>query len=262
MGPVKYRLNDAKETLERTPAKEWLCGGFRTVAVAAELIRNSKVVAVPTDTIYGLAGLAQDKAAIARLYEIKERDPNKPLAICVCDNSDIEKWAHTEDLPDGLLDALLPGPTTLVLKRKEALNQTLNPGNPNIGVRVPAFEFVRSLAKMVNGPIALTSANKSGKRSTLHPKEFEDLWSELDGVFYDKVSRSNLKNSWRSGSTVVDLTVKGEFTILRRGIGFRKTFPILQKFQLTERPRPKRVKPVVKEDTHETSEIRASASNS
>ena len=82
MGPVKHHLNDAKATLKFMPdTKQWLCSGYRSAAIAAELLRNGKIVALPTDTIYGLAGLAQDDRSITRLYEIKERDLNKPLAI-------------------------------------------------------------------------------------------------------------------------------------------------------------------------------------
>lgn len=82
IGPVKVHLNKAKETLKFLPEnKQWYCGGHRSAAIAAELLKNGKIVALPTDTIYGLAGLAQNNASIARLYEIKKRDESKPLAI-------------------------------------------------------------------------------------------------------------------------------------------------------------------------------------
>lgn len=82
MGPIKQRLNHAQETIKSLPGNnQWLCGGFRSAAVAAELLRKGKIIAIPTDTIYGLAGLAQNDEAIERLYEIKKRDANKPLAI-------------------------------------------------------------------------------------------------------------------------------------------------------------------------------------
>lgn len=82
MGPVKHHLNSAKQALKNLPdTKLWYCGGYRSVAVAAELLKDGKVIAVPTDTIYGLACLAQNDKSIERIYEIKGRDMSKPLAI-------------------------------------------------------------------------------------------------------------------------------------------------------------------------------------
>ncbi|XP_023247591.1 yrdC domain-containing protein, mitochondrial [Copidosoma floridanum] len=235
MGPIKNRLRQAHDTLHYLPKnKSWFCGGYRSAAIAAELIKTGKIVALPTDTIYGLAGLAQSEHSVARLYEIKGRDTAKPLAICLCDIQDIENWAHTEDLPKGLVEELLPGPTTLVLKRKDSLNHTLNPGIQNVGIRIPHYDFVRSIVKMVNQPLALTSANKSNTKSSLHPGEFEDLWPEVDGVFYEKMNMNNLKGSWRKGSTVVDLSVVGEFKILRKGIGYLTTRKVLRTYNLKE----------------------------
>lgn len=175
------------------------------------------------------------------------------------DIKEIDLWAYTDKLPRGLVEALLPGPTTLLLKRKGCLNQVLNPGVSNIGIRIPANNFVRCIVKMLHEPIALTSANKSNTKSTLHPNEFEDLWPEIDGIFYEKMNMENLKNSWRSGSTIVDLTIKGEFMILRKGIGFRKTLRILEHFNLTSRNKPEEVRTnemnLMKEDGKQESEV-------
>jgi hydrogenase maturation factor HypF (carbamoyltransferase family) len=82
MGPIKYQLNAAGEVLKCLPKeKHWLGGGYRSAAVAARLLLDGKIVALPTDTIYGLACLAQSNEAIQSLYNIKKRDLNKPLAI-------------------------------------------------------------------------------------------------------------------------------------------------------------------------------------
>ncbi|XP_032451802.1 yrdC domain-containing protein, mitochondrial [Nasonia vitripennis] len=265
MGPIKSHLLSAKKTITFLPEnKQWFCGGHRSAAVAAELLRNGKIVAMPTDTIYGLAGLAQNDASVARLYEIKKRDESKPLAICLWDVDDIENWAHVEDLPDGLLQALLPGPTTLVLKRKSSLNPHLNPGVENVGIRIPKYDFIRSVVKMLNQPIALTSANESNAPSSLHPEEFQSLWPELDGVFYEKMNLGTIKESWRRGSTVVDLTVAGQFSILRRGIGYQTTFRVLREHQLTYQKNTKNVAGQGEEDSEDESkapeEMKARAS--
>ncbi|XP_058810397.1 threonylcarbamoyl-AMP synthase [Phymastichus coffea] len=235
MGPIKQRLNHAKQTIKDLPGiNQWMCGGFRSAAIAAELLRNGKIIAIPTDTIYGLAGLAQNDDAISKLYDIKKRDASKPVAICLWNVKCIPDWANTEDLPTGLVDALLPGPFTLVLKRKETLNKSLNPGVENVGIRVPNSPFILSVVKMLDQPIALTSANESNQRSTLHPSEFENLWPELDGVFYEHVGLGIQKQSWRNGSTVIDLSIKGKYTILRKGIGYQKAINHLNKYKLQQ----------------------------
>ena len=82
LGPIKYSLNGAKEMIKSLPhSKHWNCGGLRSVAVAAEMLRSGEIIALPTDTIYGLAGLAQDESSISKLYKIKQRNLSKPLAI-------------------------------------------------------------------------------------------------------------------------------------------------------------------------------------
>uniref|UniRef100_A0ABD2WPS9 Threonylcarbamoyl-AMP synthase n=1 Tax=Trichogramma kaykai TaxID=54128 RepID=A0ABD2WPS9_9HYME len=82
-------------------------GGIRTAAIAAELLKTGEIIALPTDTIYGIAGLAQNEQSISKLYEIKQRDSIKPLAICLSKPDEIVNWAHTQDLPKGLINAII-----------------------------------------------------------------------------------------------------------------------------------------------------------
>lgn len=214
--------------------KQWSCSETKSLKIAASLLQEGKIVAIPTDTIYGLAGLAQDNDSIARLYQIKKRSLQKPLAICLSDIREIENWAHTDDLPKGLIELLLPGPTTVILRRKPELNLALNPGVDNVGIRIPNSEFVRKLVKSVNQPIALTSANESNKPSSLHPIEFEELWPKIDGIFFNETKSVDDPKIWRKGSTVVDLSVKGQFQIIRIGIGSTETLKLLRNFKLRE----------------------------
>ncbi|CAI5520165.1 unnamed protein product, partial [Closterium sp. Naga37s-1] len=85
-----------------------------SLAPAVSALRAHQVIAVPTDTIYGFAADARSAEGVARIYEIKGRDFNKPLAIAVADIADVAVYAETEHLPPGLLPALLPGPSFLV----------------------------------------------------------------------------------------------------------------------------------------------------
>ncbi|XP_014473158.1 PREDICTED: yrdC domain-containing protein, mitochondrial-like isoform X1 [Dinoponera quadriceps] len=221
MGPIKENMNNAKSELKliSPTEKHWLCGGNRSITMAATLLQQGKVIAVPTDTIYGLAALASDIFAIEQLYEIKKRDEKKPLAICLGNVNDVPHWAVTDHLPHRLLEDLLPGPYTIILKRKSCLNPALNPDTDSVGIRVPNSKFMLNVAKIV-GPIALTSANVSNEPSSVHPDEFSALWPELSGIFYE-ISKSRQKLSDRIGSTVVDLSQPGYYKIVRHGIKFQ-----------------------------------------
>lgn len=219
MGPMKVKMNKAKSELKiiDPTEKHWFCGGDRSVAMAAHLLQEGKVIAVPTDTIYGLAGLASDTRAVQRLYEIKRRDENKPLAICLSSVTDIGDWAILDGVPPRLLTSLLPGPYTICLRRQSALNPSLNPGLESVGIRVPNNKFIRSVAKLV-GPLALTSANISSELSSLCPEEFQALWPELDGIFHSSPNTRKRYDQRRIGSTVVDLSQPGYYKVVRYGI--------------------------------------------
>ncbi|KAF5744703.1 hypothetical protein HS088_TW07G00282 [Tripterygium wilfordii] len=198
---------------------------------AVEAVKAGKVVAVPTDTLYGFACDACSLEAVHRIYEIKGRKYTSPLAICVGDVSDIRRFAFTDHLPHGLLDALLPGPVTVVLQRGESsiLEKSLNPGLESIGVRVPDCDFIRVVARGSGSALALTSANLSGQPSSVCIKDFETLWEHCAHVYDGGVLPSG-----RAGSTVVDLTKLGKYKILRPGSAKEETVTILEQHSLLE----------------------------
>ncbi|KAI4894357.1 hypothetical protein NFI96_032793 [Prochilodus magdalenae] len=193
-------------------------------------LKDGQVVAVPTDTIYGLACLAQNSDAVKKVYDIKGRNGNKPLAICVGEIQDIYKYCKVV-VKEGLLEDLLPGPVTLVLERSDMLNMDLNPFTKLVGVRIPDHRFMRRLCQMCGEPLALTSANVSTQASTVAVHEFEDLWSRLAVV----VDGGPIGDQSRLGSTVVDLSVPGRYRIIRPGCAFSVTVAVLEnKYGLLE----------------------------
>ncbi|EEF32094.1 yrdC domain-containing protein, mitochondrial isoform X2 [Ricinus communis] len=198
---------------------------------AVEALKAGKVIAVPTDTLYGFACDACSLEAVNRIYEIKGRKHTSPLAICIGDVSDIKHFAVTDHLPNGLLDSLLPGAVTVVLNRGEssALEKSLNPGLDTIGVRVPDCNFIREIAHGLGRAVALTSANLSGKPSSVCIKDFENLWEHCAYVYDGGVLPSG-----REGSTVVDLSRLGKYKILRPGSAKEETVEILEKHSLVE----------------------------
>lgn len=203
------------------------------VKLAVEALAAGKVIAVPTDTIYGLAVDATNSDAISLLYKIKNRDSKKPLAVCLADIADVSHWGMTENLPKGLLEQLLPGAVTVLLTRKASVNGNLNPGVNEIGIRVPGGQrrtFIRQVAAELGMPLALTSANYSNELSCLCVEEFRDLWPLVDIVF----DGGRINSNTREGSTIVDLSKTGKYRIIRAGVVLPALQKIMKQYGLIE----------------------------
>lgn len=196
---------------------------------AVELLKSDSVVAVPTDTLYGICCLAQSSKAVKKLYQIKARDANKPVAICISKPCEISKWAKVT-IEDDLLNELFPGPVTLVFERTTELNLELNPCTKLVGVRIPDSWFIQQLVQACGEPLTLTSANVSGAQSTLAVEEFSDIWEHL-GLVIDggHIPDGPLA---RLGSTVVNLSVKGNYQVIRPGCALQNTENLLLKHGL------------------------------
>ncbi|KAL6109764.1 yrdc [Pungitius sinensis] len=204
--------------------------GAEILSCTVGALKEGHVVGVPTDTIYGLACLAQNSEAVRKTYDIKGRNGHKPLAICVGETQDIYKYCKVK-VKEGLLGDLLPGPVTLVFERADVLNADLNPFTSLVGVRIPDHAFMRRLCQMCAEPLALTSANVSSRASTVAVHEFEELWPELAVV----VDGGPIGGHSRLGSTVVDLSVLGKYRVIRPGCALVSTVDVLQrKYGLSE----------------------------
>nr|XP_046254979.1 yrdC domain-containing protein, mitochondrial [Scatophagus argus] len=212
------------------PTHESQTDGAEILRCTVKALKEGSVVAVPTDTIYGLACLAQSSEAIRKTYDIKGRNLQKPLAICVGEIQDIYKYCKVP-VQNELLGDLLPGPVTLVFERSEVLNTDLNPFTSLVGVRIPDHSFMRRLCQMCGEPLALTSANISSHTSTVAVHEFQDLWPKLAVV----VDSGTIGDQNRLGSTVVDLSVLGKYRIIRPGCALSATVDVLKhKYGLSE----------------------------
>lgn len=202
---------------------------FHAKKAAAALI-SGHVIALPTDTLYGLGALAQNNFAIENIYKIKRRNSTKPLAICVAEVADVYHWGKVT-IPHSLLSSLLPGPVTLVFQRTPQLNPALNPGTDLVGIRIPDEEFIRTVVKCCGSPIALTSANISTKESPLCVEEFSELWGSIHSV-YD-IGCIGEETDCREGSTIIDLSQTGSYRLIRRGIAYKRTVRVLQEYKLS-----------------------------
>ena len=150
------------------------------IAEAARLVLAGEPVAVPTETVYGLAADATNADAVARIYEAKGRPSFNPLIVHV---SDIEAALRIADLgPQAslLADAHWPGPLTIVapLRDDSGIAPLVTAGLPTIGIRVPAHRTIRALLRAVGRPLAAPSANASG---AISPTRAEHVLRSLGG---------------------------------------------------------------------------------
>jgi L-threonylcarbamoyladenylate synthase len=137
------------------------------IARAAELIGAGETVAVPTETVYGLAADACNSDAVARIYAAKGRPAFNPLIVHVLDAEMACKFAEMNDLAQRLAEAFWPGPLTLVLPllSDAGLSPLVSAGLPTIAIRCPAHRAMRDLISASGTPLAAPSANRSGSIS-------------------------------------------------------------------------------------------------
>jgi len=133
------------------------------ITLAAQTLRNGGVVAIPTETVYGLGALATDDVAVARIFEIKGRPSDHPLIVHLSSrtqladwSADVPEWAHT------LADTYWPGPLTLVVPRSPLASDVVTGGLPTVGLRVPSHPIAQALLAVVGEGIAAPSANRYG----------------------------------------------------------------------------------------------------
>jgi tRNA threonylcarbamoyl adenosine modification protein (Sua5/YciO/YrdC/YwlC family) len=198
------------------------------------ILQNDGVLAVPTDTIYGLAALVNSERAVRRLYEVKGRSSTKPLAVAVGYADDVFTWSKPTLTKEQLSTGdLLPGPVTLIFERQSSLPSYFNPDVNNVAIRIPDCQFIMELAQRLKQPIALTSANISNEPSSICIEEFKPLWSQVDLV----IDAGLLASNDRRGSTIVDLSQKGFLHVQRQGIDCERIVRYLKEHcHLQEQP--------------------------
>lgn len=139
----------------------------QTPKKAAAIIRSGGLVAIPTETVYGLGANAMDEAAVARIFEAKGRPQDNPLIIHISCAEELERYCH--DVPDSaylLAERFWPGPLTMVLPVKDCVPKRTTAGLDTVAVRCPKTAVTRALIREAGVPIAAPSANLSGKPST------------------------------------------------------------------------------------------------
>ncbi len=147
------------------------------ITYALEVLLSGGLVAFPTDTVYGVGSLAFHQQAIESIYVAKDRPIEKAIPVLIGDNEDLIKVA--DEIPIfamKLINRFWPGPLTLLVPKKPTLPEAVS-ATSTVGVRVPDHDIARALLRLA-GPMAVTSANISGKES---PRTAQDVFAQLGG---------------------------------------------------------------------------------
>ena len=182
------------------------------VEAAVRLLANAGVVAVPTDTLYGLAACALDENAVGRVFRIKGRPAGMALPILLAEPNEMAEYAaEVPAIAWRLADSFFPGPLTLVLRSAGVLPGLVTGGGETIALRVPDHRVPRAIVRELGTPITGTSANRSGSPGLATAEAVnEHLGHDIDYVVDDGECPGGVQ------STVVDLST-GSPVVLRKG---------------------------------------------
>ena len=179
----------------------------------ATILKNDGIISVPTDTVYGICARTNSRKAYDNLVKVKDRPSTKSFPVLCKDLEQIESIATLDERACKLIKAFMPGPLTLVLrKRPDAFTYINNAGareTDEIAVRMISSIFLNELIEKVGSPLFLTSANKSGMDVCRSLDEIEKECPTLDGMVMGDVS-------FGEASTIVDLT-HDDIKIQRQG---------------------------------------------
>lgn len=185
---------------------------YEQIKIAAEYIKKGKVVAFPTETVYGLGANALNPNAVARIFELKERPSFDPLIVHIADISQIDKIAiiNDERIYD-IANKFWPGPLTIILPKRSIIPDIVTSGLPTVGIRIPNNPIALELIRNSECPIAAPSANKFGKISPTKASHVKKYIPDVDFIIDGGKTTVGIE------STIIKLNDDG-FEILRHGV--------------------------------------------
>jgi len=180
---------------------------------AIAVLKNSGIIAYPTETFYGLGTNPLDESAVKRLFDIKGRDFDKPVSILVKDLNALSLVA--EEIPpaaERLIKRFWPGPLTIVFRAKKNIPLILTANTGRIGVRVSSSPIAKRLLGIIDMPLTATSANPSGEKSPVTAEEVEIYFRDKVDMILD-----GGKLQGKVGSTIIDATTGRDLECIREG---------------------------------------------
>jgi len=172
------------------------------LACAASVLRDGGVVVFPTDTVYGVAALASDDAAVGRLYTAKNRPPHRPIPVMVARPDLVMAVAQPAPGFWDLVDAFWPGPLSIILRKRDALPAVVTAGGDTVALRIPDHPLTLALLRLVEAPLAVTSANLSDHPSA---RTAQEARAQIDGRVDAIIDGGPAPGG--QPSTIIDLTL-------------------------------------------------------
>lgn len=177
---------------------------------ASEVIRTGGLVSFPTETVYALGADATNREAVKKVFGLKKRQEDKPIAIFLSDSKELNKFVEViTSSAKKFMGSFWPGPLTLIFKAKTGMLSYLTGKEGKLGVRVSSSEFVQMLLKQTQTPLTATSANLTGKKEPVSADEvLEDFEGKIELIIDGGQAKEDVPSS------VVD--VSGDKPILLR----------------------------------------------
>jgi len=196
------------------------------IRTAIDIIKTGGTVVYPTETVYGLGANALSEEAVRTVYKIKQRDVSRPISLAVSSFEMLQSVAHIDSRSLEILIELLPGPVTVLLRRKDRVPDILTAASDIVGVRFPDNKIATRIIEET-GPITSTSANISGKNPPISVEEVE--------IKADIIINGG-KCKYGMPSTIVDMTrttaneekTEIKIEIKRRGAGYDRVLHVLR----------------------------------
>ena len=182
---------------------------FEYEKIVSDLL-DGQVVAFPTDTVYGLAIVYDNKDAFDKLYQIKNRSITKPISMMVASSDIIHKVAFVDQKSQKVIDKLLPGALTIILNAKDNLPTHVTFNDPTVGIRIPNHQTTLNILNKVNKPLLVKSANISNSSDLI---KAEDGFKQFNGQITSLINEDATNGV---ASTVVNLTTS-PIKVLRKG---------------------------------------------
>ena len=179
------------------------------INAVADALQNHKIIALPTDTVYGVGVMYGDLKDLQRLKNAKHRPETKPSPMMVSSIEHMELVAVVDERVKKIAEQFLPGALTLVLKVKDNVPKEYTNGLDTIAIRIPDEPFILRVIDELNTPLLVTSANQSGAKTALTSDDVLEQLPDIDGLVLGKCRALQ-------ASTIVDCT-QGNLKILRPG---------------------------------------------
>ncbi len=175
----------------------------------AQILKKDGVISVPTDTVFGLCSVINSKIAYNKLINIKNRPTEKSFPVMCANESQIKDIAIVDEKAEKIIKAFMPGPLTIILKKKKDLPEYITNGKETIAIRMATSKILEELILKTGSPVFMTSANRSGEPTCTNLDEIETACPMLDGILIGEVS-------YGKASTIIDCSSEN-VKLLREG---------------------------------------------